>query len=99
VHVRGRGLRGAGPIETPDSPKANALVRLYHSRTSLQALGVLFVQHDHMVETPAAEGADQPLREGVHQRRSHCGADLADAKTFTHAVKASRKRCCGRGLQ
>ena len=32
-----------------------------------------------MVETLASEGADH-TREGVHQRRLHCGADVADAE-------------------
>jgi hypothetical protein len=45
-----------------------------------QALGVPFVQHDQVVETLAAEGADHPLCEGVHPWRPHRGADLADAE-------------------
>jgi hypothetical protein len=35
-----------------------------------QALGVLLVQHDQMVETLAAKGADHPLRERIHPRGS-----------------------------
>jgi hypothetical protein len=38
-----------------------------------QALGVPFAQHDQVVKTLAAKGADHPLREGVHERRSRLG--------------------------
>ncbi len=45
-----------------------------------QALGVPFAQDDQVVEALAAEGADDSLRESVHLRGSHRGADLADAE-------------------
>jgi hypothetical protein len=45
-----------------------------------QALGVPFAQYDQVVETLAAKSADHPLRECAHPRRSHRGADFADAE-------------------
>jgi hypothetical protein len=45
-----------------------------------QALGVPLAQDDQVIETLAAKGADHPLRKGVHQWRSHRGADFADAE-------------------
>ncbi len=47
-----------------------------------QAPCVLFGQHDDVIEALAAKGADHSLCEGVHQRRPHGCAELADAEVL-----------------
>ncbi len=49
---------------------------------SKEAMGMPFVQHDGVVETLSAQGADQPFAIGVHQRCLNGCLDLADAQAL-----------------